>query len=80
MCRDFRSAGGQLNKVGRRDKYAAALWRKLAADAPAVIRADTQLVAQFVTDAANGHPDPSKVPEVMTALGKVTDWASRNCI
>lgn len=80
MCRDFRNAGGQLNKVGQRGRYAADLWRKLAADAPPEIRPATRAVAKFVTDAANGHPDLSSVSEVMTALGKVTDWASRNCI
>lgn len=80
MCQDFRDAGGRINDVQSGDKYGVRLWRKLAADAPPPIKPDAQLIAKFVADAAAGHPDVTNVSKAMTALGKVSDWATKNCI
>jgi hypothetical protein len=80
MCRDFRQAGDRLHDVQHTGRYGVELWRKLAADAPAAIKPDAELVAGFVAAVAAGHADAASVPRVMRALGRVTDWATRNCI
>jgi nucleoside-diphosphate-sugar epimerase len=80
MCQDFRDAGGRVGDVQSGDKYGVRLWRKLAADAPPPIKPNARLVAKFVADAAAGHPDVTGVSKAMTALGKVSDWATKNCI
>lgn len=80
MCRDFRNAGGRITDIQHGDKYGAKLWKQLAADAPAEIKPDAELVARFVAQVAAGHPDVRAVPKAVTALGKITDWATKNCI
>jgi hypothetical protein len=80
MCQDFRDAGGRLDDVRTGDRYGAALWRKLAADAPPPIKPDARVVAEYVAGTAAGRPDLANLSKAMTALGRVSDWATGNCI
>jgi hypothetical protein len=67
------TAGGDISG-------AVKIWDKIAADAPAAIKADAKSVDAFLHTVQAGNPDVSKAQELSGAIQRITSWISTNCI
>jgi hypothetical protein len=79
FCRGFNlSELGQIWTTTNRQGVLAS-WDALTAEAPSEIRADFQLIDDYLRSVVNLHPDPSEAAQLGAAARHIGAWFSSNC-
>jgi hypothetical protein len=84
FCAAIKAAGGSSGVPSDTTSQAglkkiAAQWRRIAATAPASLKADANKVARFLQDAANGKLDPNAVQQLSPATQHVVQYYATHC-
>ena len=62
-----------------RAKKVLAVWDRLAAEAPAPIKADVQAIDDFLQTVESGHPDVSKIQKLAQMNVRIGRYIQANC-
>jgi hypothetical protein len=81
FCRDLVDQGrlGQLSGGSASPGDVVATWDKLAAEAPAEIKADVKAVADFLRGELSGRIDPSAAAKLSTAATHIGSYVATQC-
>lgn len=80
FCKDL-NGQGNLGNVGSAGDFTKAIeaWDKLAAAAPAEIKADVRLVARYLHGAASGKVDPAVAQKLSQAVIDIGTYTATHC-
>ena len=82
FCKDFTSIGDLKASdftSPDRAKKVLAVWDRLAAEAPAPIKADVQAIDDFLQTVESGHPDVSKIQKLAQMNVRIGRYIQANC-
>ena len=82
FCKDFKSIGDLKASdftSPDRAKKVLAVWDRLAAEAPAPIKADVQAIDDFLQTVESGHPDVSKIQKLAQVNVRIGRYIQTHC-
>ncbi len=81
FCKDWNSIDSDLTNITAGDVRAKLVGRfdTLAAEAPAAVKADVEMIDQYIHSLVSGTPDPGKAQQFGQAFAHVGVWIAQNC-
>lgn len=81
FCKDWNSIDSDLTNITSGDVRAKLVGKfdTLAAEAPAAVKADVDMIDQYVQSLVSGNPDPGKAQQFGQAFAHVGVWIAQNC-